>query len=112
MIAGWLVPLFQPIGLGDWRVVVSLISGFLAKESVVSSLTVLIGTGMQMTEVLSTAGVVAMLVFCLLYTPCIAAVATVRREMGTYFTLRMVIWQCLVAWLCAWAAHTAFLFLF
>ena len=112
MIAGWLVPLFQPIGLGDWRVVVSLISGFLAKESVVSSLTVLIGTGMQMTEVLSTAGVVAMLVFCLLYTPCIAAVATGRREMGTYFTLRMVIWQCLVAWLCAWAAHTAFLFLF
>ena len=112
MIAGWLVPLFQPIGLGDWRVVVSLISGFLAKESVVSSLTVLIGTGMQMTEVLSTAGVVAMLVFCLLYTPCIAAVATVRREMGTYFTLRMVIWQCLIAWLCAWAAHTAFLFLF
>ena len=105
MIAGWLVPLFQPIGLGDWRVVVSLISGFLAKESVVSSLTVLIGTGMQMTEVLSTAGVVAMLVFCLLYTPCVAAVASVKRELGGKWAIGVVVGQCVIAWVCALLAR-------
>ena len=97
--AGLLVPLFRPIGLGDWRVVTALISGFLAKESVVSSMKVLFENNVQSAITPLTAAV--LLVFSLLYTPCVAAVASVRREMGGKWAAGMVIWQCLVAWVAA-----------
>ena len=80
MVAGWIAPLFTPIGLGDWRIVTSLISGFMAKESVVSTLQVLFHGGVQ--SVLTSLSAASLLVFSLLYTPCVAAIASVRREMG------------------------------
>ena len=95
-IAGVLVPLFRPIGLGDWRIVTALISGFMAKESVVATLELLFGTNVSAAFSQVTAG--ALLVFSLLYTPCVAAVAAVRRELGGKVALVMVLWQCLVAW--------------
>ena len=96
-VAGLLAPLFRPLGLGDWRVVTALISGFLAKESVVSTMEVL-----GITSVLTVATAVPMLLFCLLYTPCVAAVASVRRELGSRWALFVVVFQCLIAWLVAW----------
>ncbi len=95
--AGLLEPLFAPIGMGDWRIVTSLISGFMAKESVVATLKVLFGnTITQMITPLSAAGI---LVFSLLYTPCVAAVASIRRELGTKWALITVLWQCGLAWI-------------
>ena len=100
VIAGFIAPLFEPIGLGDWRIVTALISGFLAKESVVSTLEVLGGASL-----FTAASAVSMLVFCLLYTPCIAAVSAIRRELGGRWALFVVVFQCLVAWVCAFAAY-------
>lgn len=100
VIAGFIAPLFEPIGLGDWRIVTALISGFLAKESVVSTLEVLGGASL-----FTAASAVSMLVFCLLYTPCIAAVSAIRRELGRRWALFVVVFQCLVAWICAFAAY-------
>ena len=99
-ISGLLVPLFAPLGLGDWRICTSLISGFLAKESVVSSLGVLFGENVN--SFLSSASAGALLVFSLLYTPCAAAVASIKRELGGGWALGVVIWQCVIAWLAAW----------
>ena len=99
MVAGWIAPLFAPIGLGDWRIVTSLISGFMAKESVVSTLEVLFGGGIASVLTPLSAGV--LLVFSLLYTPCVAAVASVKRELGTKWAVGMVFWQCLIAWVVA-----------
>lgn len=97
-IAGILVPIFKPIGLGDWRICTSLISGFMAKESVVSTLEILfVGAG-GVAAVLSTSQAISMLVFSLLYTPCVAAVASVKRELGVKWAVVMVFWQCFVAW--------------
>ena len=104
-LAGLLVPLMKPIGLGDWRIVTSLISGFMAKESVVSVMETLFGG--ELTS-LGTASAVSMLVFSLLYTPCVAAVAAIRREMGRKWALAVVLWQCTLAWLAAFAAHLLF----
>ena len=98
-IAGVLVPLFKPVGLGDWRIVTALISGFMAKESVVATLQMMFGT--DISTALSTVTAASLLVFCLLYTPCVAAVAAVRRELGTKAAVAMVIWQCAVAWVAA-----------
>ena len=98
-VAGLLVPLFRPIGLGDWRICTSLISGFLAKESVVSTLNVLFGDNVS--AVISSVSAASLLVFSLLYTPCAAAVASIRREMGGKWALGVVIWQCVVAWIAA-----------
>ncbi len=98
-IAGVLVPLFKPVGLGDWRIVTALISGFMAKESVVATLQMMFGT--DISTALSTVTAASLLVFCLLYTPCVAAVAAVRRELGTKTAVAMVIWQCAVAWVAA-----------
>ncbi len=92
-VAGLLAPLFKPVGLGDWRIVTSLISGLIAKESVVSSMSVL-----GVTSLLDTASALSMLVFCLLYTPCVAAIAAVRRELGGKYAAFMVIFQCTLAW--------------
>ena len=99
MIAGWIAPIFAPIGLGDWRIVTSLISGFMAKESVVSTLQVLFHGGVQ--SVLTSLSAASLLVFSLLYTPCVAAIASVRREMGRHWAIGVVLWQCAIAWVAA-----------
>lgn len=105
MAAGWLAPLFVPVGFGDWRIVTALISGFMAKESVVSSLTVLFGGAEMLQEVLTVPGAAALLVFCLLYTPCVAAIAAVKRELGGRWAVAMVVGQCVIAWLAALAVY-------
>ncbi|MBQ5385584.1 MAG: ferrous iron transport protein B [Lachnospiraceae bacterium] len=99
MISGWLVPIFTPIGLGDWRICTSLISGFMAKESVVSVLEVLFGGGVS--TAMSTLTASCLLVFSLLYTPCVAAITSIKREMGAKWAVCVVLWQCAVAWLAA-----------
>lgn len=98
-ISGLLVPLFRPLGLGDWRICTSLISGFMAKESVVSTLEVLFGAGIS--TVLSPVAVAALLTFSLLYTPCVAAIAAIKRELGMKWAVGVVIWQCAIAWAAA-----------
>ena len=103
LIAGIIAPVFVPLGLGDWRICTSLLCGVMAKESVVSTMQILFGTGIQ--AALSTAGAAAMLVFSLLYTPCIAAIASVKRELGGKWAVIMVVWQCLIAWVMAFVVH-------
>ena len=103
IIAGWLVPLFKPLGMGDWRICTALISGFMAKESVVSTLGVLFGGSIS--TVLSSATAASILVFSLLYTPCVAAIASVKRELGSRWAVGVVIWQCVIAWVTAWIVH-------
>ena len=98
-VAGVLVPLFKPLGLGDWRIVTSFISGFMAKESVVATLEMLFAGGVK--GALSTQAAVTMLVFSLLYTPCVAAVASIRRELGGKWAVGVVVWQCVLAWAAA-----------
>ena len=98
-ISGLLVPLFRPLGLGDWRICTSLISGFMAKESVVSTLEVLFGAGIG--TVLSPVAAAALLTFSLLYTPCVAAIAAIKRELGMKWAVGVVIWQCAIAWVAA-----------
>ena len=100
-IAGLIAPLMSPAGLGDWRIVTSLISGFMAKESVVSVMQMLFDSPEGITAMISTLTAVSMLVFSLLYTPCVAAVASIRREMGRKWALIVVIWQCGLAWVFA-----------
>ncbi|MCR5286396.1 MAG: ferrous iron transport protein B [Saccharofermentans sp.] len=104
-IAGFIAPVFAPVGLGDWRIVTSLIAGFLAKESIVSMLSVLYGSVGSLTSSLTPVDALALLVFCLLYTPCIAAVAAVKRERGALFATGTVIFQCAVAWVAALLVH-------
>ena len=98
LVGGLLAPIFLPVGFGDWRIVTALISGFMAKESVVSSLTVLFGSSAALQGTLTVAGAAALLVFCLLYTPCVAAIASVKRELGGKWAAAMVFGQCLIAW--------------
>lgn len=102
-LASVISPIFEPLGFADWRITTSLISGFMAKESVVSTLTVLFGSGVSISSVLGVASAYALLVFCLLYTPCVATIATVRHELGNRHAWAMVVWQCVVAWLVAFA---------
>lgn len=99
MISGIVVPLFVPLGLGDWRICTALISGFMAKESVVSSLQILFGS--FVTTAISPAAAASLLVFSLLYTPCVAAIASIRRELGRKWAVSVVVFQCVVAWLAA-----------
>ena len=104
LIGQWLAVLFKPLGFGDWRCATALISGFIAKESVVSTLEVLLG-GAAITSLFTVRSAVSFLVFTLLYTPCVAAVATIRRELGSGLkTVGVVVMQCAVAWLAAYAA--------
>lgn len=105
LVAGALAPIFIPVGFGDWRIVTALISGFLAKESVVSSLTVLFGSTATLRGSLTTVGAAALLVFCLLYTPCVAAIASVKRELGGKWAVAMVIGQCVIAWIMAFVVY-------
>lgn len=99
LLASYIAPVFKPLGFGDWRISTALITGFIAKESVVSTLTVLAGSGITTLLTVNAAG--ALLVFCLLYTPCVAAIAAVRRELGGKWALCMVVLQCVIAWICA-----------
>ena len=99
-VAGWIAPVFRPIGLGEWQIVTALVSGFMAKESVVATLEVL-----DAMPLFTTITSISMLVFCLLYTPCVAAVAAIRRELGTKWMLFIILFQCAVAWICAWFAY-------
>ena len=105
MVAGVIAPVFTPVGFGDWRITTALISGFMAKESVVSSLTVLFGSTAILQETLTTIGAAALLVFCLLYTPCVAAIASVKRELGGKWAVVMVVGQCVIAWIAAFAVY-------
>ena len=99
MVAGLLVPLFKPIGLGDWRICTSFISGFMAKESVVSTLEILFAESVA--TAISPVSAAALLVFSLLYTPCVAAIASVKRELGGKWAVGVALWQCVVAWVAA-----------
>lgn len=104
-VAGILAPIFAPLGFGDWRISTALISGFIAKESVVSTLSVLFGSTDSLTGLLSPAAAASLLVFCLLYTPCVAAIASIRRELGSKWAVGIVCLQCVIAWLCAFLVH-------
>ncbi len=105
-ISGLIAPLFAPLGLADYRIITSLITGFLAKESVVSTMTVLFGGAVTVSEALSPASAAALLVFCLLYTPCAAAISAVKREMNIKWALFVVIFQCMVAWLMGFLVYS------
>jgi ferrous iron transport protein B len=103
--AGIIAPIFAPLGFGDWRISTALISGFMAKESVVSTLGVLFGTS-SISTVLTPLSAASLLAFCLLYTPCVAAITSVKRELGTMWAIWVVIFQCVVAWIVAFIVHT------
>jgi len=102
-VSGVLAPLLAPIGLGDWKICTALISGFMAKESVVSTLEVLFGGSVA--AAMSPLSAAALLVFSLLYTPCVAAVAAIRRELGSGWAAGVVVWQCVLAWIAALAVR-------
>ena len=101
VVAGLIAPIFAPLGFGDWRISTALISGFMAKESVVSTLSVLTGSMDVIHKILTPASALSLLVFCLLYTPCVAAVSSVKRELGSKWALAVVVGQCVVAWIMA-----------
>jgi ferrous iron transport protein B len=105
VIAGAIAPVFEPMGFGDWRISTALMTGFIAKESVVSTLTILFGTTAALEGVLTVRSALAMLVFCLLYTPCVAAIASIRRELGTRWAISIMIGQCVIAWICAFIVY-------
>ena len=110
--AGYLAPLFAPLGFGDWRISTALITGFMAKESVVSTLSILFGSTASLVAALSPVAAASLLTFCLLYTPCVAAVASIRRELGGKWAVYVAAGQCLVAWLAALAVHAVGMLLF
>ncbi len=105
IVAGWISPIFAPLGFGDWRISTALITGFMAKESVVSTLSILFGTTDTLLQTITPLAAAALLVFCLLYTPCVAAIASIKRELGSKWAAGIVILQCGIAWLCAMAVH-------
>lgn len=105
MVSGVLVPIFRPVGLGDWRICTALISGFMAKESVVSTMEILFGGNIA--AVLTPLSAASLLVFSLLYTPCVAAIASVKRELGAKWAVAVVFWQCAIAWVAALVTHFA-----
>lgn len=100
VIAGWIAPIFRPLGLGEWQIVTALVSGFMAKESVIATLEVL--NAMPLFTTLTS---ISMLVFCLLYTPCVAAMASIRRELGTKWMLLVILFQCVVAWIVSYIVY-------
>lgn len=105
VVSSRLAPVFRLLGFGDWRVSTALLTGFMAKESVVSTLSVLFGTTAQLTEILTPVSALSLLVFCLLYTPCVAAVASIKRELGGRWAAGVVVSQCVIAWLAAFVVH-------
>ncbi len=111
VISGAIAPVFAPLGFGDWKISTALISGFIAKESVVSTLSVLYGNTKMILSAITPLSAASLLVFCLLYTPCVAAVASIRRELGTRWAIGIVILQCMIAWICAMLVRLAGLLL-
>ena len=112
LVGSWIAPIFRPLGLGDWRISTALITGFTAKESVVSTLTVLLGgSTAALSGLFNARTAVSFLVFSLLYTPCVAAIASVKRELGGKWAVIVVISQCAVAWLVACGAYQLMLLL-
>lgn len=109
VIAGWISPIFKPMGFDDWRISTALITGFMAKESVVSTLSVLFGAADTLTAALTPPAAASLLVFCLLYTPCVAAVASVNKELGGKWAAIVVISQCAVAWIAAFLVRFIYL---
>ena len=110
LAAGFIAPIFKPLGFGDWRISTALVTGFLAKESVVATVEVLF-TGTSLTQTFSAAAIASLLAFCLLYTPCVAAVASIRRELGRKSALGIVVFQCVIAWIIGFIVyHIALLF--
>ena len=112
MLAGVIAPIFAPMGFGDWRVSTALISGFMAKESVVATISVLFGSTEALTAALTPVAAAALLTFCLLYTPCVAAVAAIKRELGGKWAAGVVLAQCAVAWIAAFAVYQAGMLVF
>ena len=104
-VAGLIAPVFTPLGFGDWRISTSLITGFMAKESVVATLSILFGSTASLQAVLTPLSAAALLAFCLLYTPCVAAVASIKRELGGKWAAVVVAGQCVIAWLAAYLVH-------
>lgn len=102
VISGYIAPLFKPLGFDDWKISTALITGFMAKESVVSTLAILFGSTASLLETITPSAAAALLVFCLLYTPCVAAIASIKRELGGKWAARIVIGQCLIAWIVAY----------
>ncbi len=105
MVAGGIAPVFAPMGLADWRISTALITGFLAKESVVSTLSILFGSTATLTSGITPLSAASLLVFCLLYTPCVAAIASIKRELGGKWALGVVIIQCVIAWIAAFLVY-------
>ena len=104
-IAGVIAPVFAPLGFGDWRFSTALLTGFMAKESVVSTLTILFGSTAELLAALTPLAAASLLVFSLLYTPCIAAISAIRRELGTKWALLVLAGQCAIAWVAAFIVH-------
>ena len=105
MVAGVIAPLFAPMGLADWRISTALITGFLAKESVVSTLSILFGSTAALTSGITPLSAASLLVFCLLYTPCVAAIASIKRELGSKWAISVVILPCAIAWIAAFLVY-------
>lgn len=112
ILAGYIAPIFNPLGFGDWRISTALISGFMAKESVVSTLSILYGSTQSLLMSLTTPAALSLLIFCLLYTPCIAAIAAIKRELNGKWALIVVFGQCLIAWLAAFVVYHLILLVF
>lgn len=112
ILAGYITPIFNPLGFGDWRISTALISGFMAKESVVSTLSILYGSTQSLLMSLSTPAALSLLIFCLLYTPCIAAIAAIKRELNGKWALIVVFGQCLIAWLASFVVYHLILLVF
>ena len=112
ILAGYIAPIFNPLGFGDWRISTALISGFMAKESVVSTLSILYGSTQSLLMSLTTPAALSLLIFCLLYTPCIAAIAAIKRELNGKWALIVVFGQCLIAWLASFIVYHLILLVF
>lgn len=112
ILAGYIAPIFNPLGFGDWRISTALISGFMAKESVVSTLSILYGSTQSLLMSLTTPAALSLLIFCLLYTPCIAAIAAIKRELNGKWALIVVFGQCLIAWLASFVVYHLTLLVF
>ena len=112
ILAGYITPIFNPLGFADWRISTALISGFMAKESVVSTLSILYGSTQSLLMSLTTPAALSLLIFCLLYTPCIAAIAAIKRELNGKWALIVVFGQCLIAWLASFVVYHLILLVF
>lgn len=106
MVASWITPIFAPLGFGDWRISTALITGFMAKESVVSTISILFKSTANLVSALSPLAALSLLIFCLLYTPCVAAIASIKRELGGKWAILVVFGQCLIAWVAAFLVYT------